>query len=291
VAEPSARPPLSPAGAELPALDGARLIVQIAVNVELWAYDQPMPRAALPAPHGRSAVPDVPNFAWAEYGLRAGLPRIMELLARRGLPANAMVNSAVIDEHPRVAEAILEAGWEFIGHGVRQRSLASEPDERAVIVESLDRVERFTGRRPRGWLGPGLQETFETVHVLKESGIDYVLDWVVDDVPAWLETRHGPLIALPYTLELNDSVLHAVEHQPSAALHDRLVDTVAAFETEIALQPRVVTLALHPHLIGVPHRSVHLARALDVLLARSDTTFVTAERIADWFIAATRGRL
>jgi peptidoglycan/xylan/chitin deacetylase (PgdA/CDA1 family) len=287
VAEPSARPPLSPGGAELPALDGARLIVQIAVNVELWAYDQPMPRAVLPAPHGRAAVPDVPNFAWAEYGLRAGLPRIIELLARRGLPANAMVNSAVIDEHPRVAETMLEAGWEFIGHGVRQRSLASEPDERAVIVEALDRVERFTGRRPRGWLGPGLQETFETVHILKGSGIDYVLDWVVDDVPAWLETRHGPLIALPYTLELNDSVLHAVEHQPSAALHDRLVDTLAAFETEIDVQPRVVTLALHPHLIGVPHRSVHLARALDLLLAREDTTFVTAQRIADWFTAAT----
>jgi allantoinase len=114
-----------------------------------------------------------------------------------------------------------------------------------------------------------------------------VLDWVVDDVPAWLETRHGPLIALPYTLELNDSVLHAVEHQPSAALHDRLVDTLAAFETEIEVQPRVITLAIHPHLIGVPHRSVHLARALDLLLARADTTFVTAERIADWFNTAT----
>jgi allantoinase len=287
VAEPCARPTLSPVGAALPALDGARLIVQIAVNVELWAYDQPMPRAALPAPHGRTAIPDVPNFSWAEYGLRAGLPRIMALLARRGLRANAMVNSAVIDEHPAVAEAMLEAGWEFIGHGVRHRSLASEPNERAVIVESLDRVERFTGRRPRGWLGPGLQETFETVHVLKESGVDYVLDWVVDDVPVWLDTRHGPLIALPYTLELNDSVLHAVEHQPSAAIHDRLVDTLAALQPELAVQPRVVTLALHPHLIGVPHRSVHLDRALDVLLARDDTIFVTAERIADWFVAAT----
>ena len=137
--------------------------------------------------------------------------------------------------------------------------------------------------------GPGLQETFETVHILKESGIDYVLDWVVDDVPAWIDTCHGPLIALPYTLELNDSVLHAVEHQPSAALHDRLVDTLAAFEPELETQPRVVTLALHPHLIGVPHRSVHLARALDVLLARKDTIFVTAERIADWFVTATTG--
>ena len=263
--------------------------MQIAVNVELWSYDQPMPRAVLPAPHGRAAVPDVPNFSWAEYGLRAGLPRIMEILARRGLPANAMVNSAVIDEHPALAEAMLEAGWEFIGHGVRQRSLASEPDERAVIAESLNRVEHFTGRRPRGWLSPGLQETFETVHILKESGIDYVLDWVVDDVPAWIDTCHGPLIALPYTLELNDSVLHAVEHQPSAALHDRLVDTLAAFEPELEAQPRVVTLALHPHLIGVPHRSVHLARALDVLLTREDTIFVTAERIADWFVTATTG--
>jgi peptidoglycan/xylan/chitin deacetylase (PgdA/CDA1 family) len=267
----------------LPPLDGKRLVVHVAVNVEQWAFDAPMPRAVLPPPHGASAVPDVPNFSWAEYGLRCGLPRIMRILEARGLPATAMLNAGVIDTYPSAAESMLAAGWELMGHGMRQRSLTAEPDEAAVIGACLDRIEAFSGRRPKGWLGPGLQETFATAGILKAAGVEYVCDWVVDDVPVWLDTPNGPLVALPYTLELNDSVLHAVEHQPSASLYDRVLDTLAAFEPELEREPRVLTLALHPHLMGVPHRSVHLARALDVLLARDDVVFVTGERIADWF--------
>jgi allantoinase len=290
VAEAPHRPPIAFTFSEdrtpLPPLDGKPLIVHVVVNVEVWAFDAPMPRAVLPPPHGTPATPDVPNFSWAEYGLRCGLPRIMRLLRDRGLPASATVNAAVIEEYPRVAEAIADAGWEFMGHGVRQRSLHSEDDEAAVIDQSLETIERFSGRRPTGWLGPGLQETFETPHILKAAGVRYVCDWVVDDLPAWLQTRHGDLIALPYSLELNDSVLHAVEHQPSAALHQRLVDTLEALEPELAHGPRSVTLALHPHLMGAPHRAVHLARALDTLLQRDDAVFVTGSRFADWFAAS-----
>jgi peptidoglycan/xylan/chitin deacetylase (PgdA/CDA1 family) len=268
-----------------PPADG-RLIVHVVVNVEHWPFDRAMPRAILPPPHAASSVPDVPNFSWLEYGLRCGLPRLIGLLGEFGLPASVSMNASVIDAYPAAAEAILEAGWEPIGHGVDQRSLQQAPDEAATIEATLERIQRFFGARPRGWLGPGLQETFETPTLLRRAGVDYVLDWPFDEVPVWMPTGAGPLIAMPYALELNDSVLHAVEQQPSDAMLSRLGDTLATLERELEREPRILTLALHPHLIGVPHRIGHLRKALELLGQRRDTVFMTGSSIADWFASA-----
>lgn len=274
---------LSDRRAPLRPLDGCPLMVHVVVNVEHWRFDQPMPRAVLPGPHGVESVPDVPNFSWVEYGLRCGLPRILRVLRERGIPASAALNASVLDVYPSVGEAILEARWEFVGHGVEQRSLQAVPDERVVIAETLERIAAFTGARPRGWLGPGLRETADTPDILAELGVEYVFDWTVDDLPTWMTTTHGPLMAVPYSLELNDSVLHAVERQPSQETYRRVVDTLAVFDDELPGNARLLTLPLHPHLVGVPHRIGHLARTLDLLAGRDDAVFVTGNRIADWY--------
>ncbi|HEY6334432.1 MAG TPA: polysaccharide deacetylase family protein [Alphaproteobacteria bacterium] len=280
----SARPHLEP-------LEGKPLMVHIVVNVEHWPFDQKMPRTILPPPHGLDQVPDVPNFAWAEYGLRCGIPRILALLEDRALPASASINASVIEAYAPCAEAILEAGWEFIGHGVHQRSIQDAGDEAAVIELALDKIARFAGRRPRGWLGPGLRESFETPDLLKSAGIEYLFDWVIDDLPSWMDTKSGPLLSMPYTLELNDSVIYAVERHASPEIYRRFTDTLEVFEWELRQQPRVLTLALHPHLIGVPHRFVYLQKILDVLLDREDVIFVTGGAIADWYVEAERSAM
>lgn len=272
----------------LPPLNGKRLLVHVALNVEHWPFDRPMPRTVLPPPHGKGQGPDVPNFSWVEYGLRAGMPRILDMMGERGLTGGALLNASVVETYPACAEALLEAGWEVVGHGYTQRALSFEDDEAEVIGRSLEILRRFSGQRVRAWLGPGLAETEHTPDILMEHGVDCVHEWVLDDVPCWLRTKHGPMIALPYSVELNDVPVYAIEHGPSAALYDRVVDTLAQFEGELAVQPKVLTLALHPHLIGVPHRAVHFARILDLLLDRDDTIFVTSSTMADWFAAASQ---
>ena len=267
-------------------IDGKPLIVHLVVNVEHWLFDETMPRKYLTAPHGLEQVPDIPNFSWAEYGMRAGMPRLLECFKRRGLPASVSLNAGVIDAYPSCAAAMRDAGWEFIGHGVHQKSIQGEVDERDIILVAMQMIEDFTGVRPSGWLGPGLKETFDTPDILKELGVDYVFDWVLDDLPCWLNTKHGPLLSIPYTLELNDSPLYAGQYMTSSEIYDRLVDTLSVFETELKSQPRVLTLALHPHLIGVPHRFAYLERMLDLLQARDDTTFVVGGQIADWYLSA-----
>src|ERR1700738_3342080 len=154
---------LSSKRAALPPLNGKRILVHLVVNVENWQFDQPMPRTIITPPHGRETVPDVPNFSWADYGMRAGLPRILKALSSRDLPASTSFNAGVIDAYPQAAIAMREAGWEFIGHGMHQKANNPvEGGEEAVGRASLDKLAGFSGQRRGGGVCPGLPETAVT---------------------------------------------------------------------------------------------------------------------------------
>lgn len=268
-----------------PPRKGRTLIVHSVFNVEYWPFDQPMPRKILSTPHGMDPVPDLPNYCWAEYGLRMGMPRLMKLYASLKLPASVNINSAVTEHYPSLARAMLTAGWEFIGHGVTQRLAHKEADEEAAIRTALDQLHAFTGKKVRGWMSPGLAQTFNTPDFLRKHGVEYNLDWVLDDLPCWMQTAHGPLAALPYGFELNDSLVYAVERHSSPEYLRRVMDTLETFGPELKTQPRVLTLSLHPHLIGVPHRIGYLRDCLKLLKQRDDVIFMTGSEILDWYMS------
>jgi len=277
-----------PARRDLEGPAGKRLVVQVVINAESWAYDRPMPRRILGAPHGSETVPDVPNFSWVAYGMRRGLPRLLDALAARHLPATVALNASVIEDYPEAAAALAEAGHELVGHGVEQETLHRAGDEALVIAESLRRLAALSGRPVRGWLGPGLQETFATLDHLSGAGVDYVLDWVIDDVPVWLEASPRPVLSVPYSLELNDSVLFAAHEYPTGEYLARLHATLDGLAPDLEEGAVVLSLPLHPHLLGVPHRIGSFTAALDLLAARDDCTFLDGSGIHDWFTAATR---
>lgn len=274
-------------GPPLRAMPDGAIMVHLVVNVEHWQFESSMPRTIITPPHGKETVPDVPNFSWADYGMRAGLPRILRAIKERGLPASTSINAGVITAYPQAAHAMREMGLEFVGHGVHQKSLNHNQgeSEEALIAKSLEMITTYTGQRPRGWLSPGLRETFETPELLKKQGVEYVFDWVVDDVPHWMQTKEGPLLALPYNLEINDSIVYAIERHSSDEMYERLVRTLALFEEEATRRPRVLGIGLHPHLIGVPHRFGSFQKMLDLLMKSSNVCFVTGGQIADWFTA------
>ena len=276
----SDRPALRP-------FQGKPIMVNVAMNIEYWPFDRPMPRGVLPPPHGKpSDPPYVANFAWVEYGLRSGLPRIMGMLADRGIKASALMNAQVADVYPTIADAVLAAEWELVGHGWFQQSLKQVDDEEAVITRSLNRLRELSGQKVRAWLGAGIGETLDTPDVLKKHGIQFLHDWLLDDMPCWMRTRHGPMVAMPYTFELNDVPIYGVQHSSTDEIYKRVEATLAVFEREAKSQPRVLTLALHPHQIGVPHVAHHFERCLDLLQARDDVVFMTSSAIGDWFVEA-----
>jgi len=276
----SDRAPLAP-------LNGKRLIVHLCMNIEYWPFDRPMPRGIIPAPHGAQATPpDVPNYSWVEYGMRSGMPRLLKMLSDRGIKASALLNAQVADIYPSLIDAIVKHGWELVGHGWFQQTLKQADDETEVIQRSLERLEKVNGQRPRGWLGPGLSETEHTVDILKQQGIEFLHDWVLDDLPVWLRTTEGPMVGLPYTLELNDVPIYAIQNGSSDEILKRVKATLAVYERETTDQVRIMTFGLHPHIIGVPHIAWHFEQALDLLLGREDTVFVTSSILGDWFVEA-----
>jgi peptidoglycan/xylan/chitin deacetylase (PgdA/CDA1 family) len=273
----------------LPPLNGKSLIVNVVVNIEYWPFDRPMPRGILPAPHGAKVEPpDVPNYAWVEYGMRCGMPRLFDMLAQRGIKATAFMNAQVADVYPTLAQTVVDQNWELVGHGWFQRSLKQSEDEAAEIRRCLDRLQALSGNRVRGWFGAGGGETYDTPDHLKSAGLDFIHDWVVDDLPVWIATSHGPLLGLPYTWELNDVPAWVVHSHSSDELLKRLEATIAVFERELKTGPRIVTFGLHPHIVGVPHRAYYLEKALDLLVGRDDAIFVTSSEIADWYMDADK---
>lgn len=266
----------------LPSPEGRPILVHLVINVEDWVFNAGMPRTIITPPHGKASVPDIPNYSWVEYGMRVGLPRMIEAITSRGLKASTSFNASVIDSYPRAAEAMLAAGWEFIGHGFNQQAL-EESSEREVIARSIEKIARFTGKDVYGWLGPGLRETNNTPDILAQSGIRYVCDWVIDDLPNWMTVDQGSLLQMPYNLELNDSVIYAIEKHSSDEFIMRLRNTLKLFERESAQLPKVLALGLHPHLIGVPHRFGSFEDMLDLLIASPQVSFMTGSEIYDWY--------
>src|SRR5213596_2333274 len=262
---------------------GARIAVWTIVNVEEWDIEKPTARQYLTAPQGVTTVPDVPNWAWHEYGMRVGFWRMLEALGRRKIRATTSINANVVRAYEPVARAMLDAGWEFMGHGVKQGAMHLLPDQRAAVRESLKLLRDFTGKEPKGWLGPGLTETWETLDILAEEGILYVSDWVNDDQPYEIRTSAGPLVSVLYTLELNDIPMMVIQHHESRSWQERVRDQFDRLYLEGARNPRVMAIAVHPYIHGVPHRIKYFEAAYDYITKHKGVWMTTGEEIYEWY--------
>jgi peptidoglycan/xylan/chitin deacetylase (PgdA/CDA1 family) len=248
-----------------------------------------MPRPVLTPPAGATPSPDIPNWAWHEYGNRVGFWRLVDVLDRCGIKASLAINGACIQTYAPIAEAARSRGWEFIGHGYTQKNMQKVDDERAAIRATADAIARCTGRRPRGWLGPGLTETWETPDVLVEEGSEYVCDWVLDDQPVVLQTRRGPIVSIPYTQECNDVAMMLIQHHAAREYRDRALDQFAQLYDDARDSARVMALVVHPYIMGVPHRLRYFREALESMRERDDVLFWTGEAILDWYLAHRNG--
>lgn len=263
--------------------DGKRLIVWVIVNVEEWNARETMPRTVLTPPAGGSPTPDIPNWAWHEYGNRVGFWRMLEVFDELKIPAVLAINGSAINAYEPIARAALDRKWEFIGHGFTQKNMQKVDDESEDIRKTTDAIKAFTGRPPRGWLGPGLTETWNTPDLLKKMGYDYVCDWVLDDQPVVLRTAHGPLVNVPYTQECNDVAMMLIQHHKAAEYRDRAIDQFEQIYADSRDSARVMALVVHPYIMGAPHRLRYFREALQHIAAKPDVAWRTGEQILDWY--------
>ena len=266
--------------------DGARIVVWPIVNLEVWDIARPMARQVLPAPTGQVLLPDVPNWSWHEYGMRVGVWRFFELFKNLGIRPTVSINARVCEDYPRVAEACHTAGWEFMGHAYEQGPMHLVEDQKWMIEKSIAIIENFTGKKPVGWLGPGLTQTYETPDLLAAAGIKYIGDWVYDDEPTEIATAHGPLVTLPYTVELNDITMMIVQHHESHYFMQRCIDTFDRLYQEGQHRAKIMAIAIHPYISGQPHRIQYLEGVYHHIAKHENVLNWNGEQILEWYQAA-----
>ena len=265
--------------------DGKSLIVHTVMNIEYWPFDKNMPRGILPPPHGKSPdPPDLPNYSWVEYGMRVGLPRLFKLFAENNIPVSAFINAQVADIYPKAFDEVCKLNWELVGHGWFQESLRVAKDEEHVIKKSLDLLRKLSGQPVRSWFGPAGGETEKTPELLKENGIEFLHDWLIDELPCWMRTKLGPIVAMPYTFELNDVPIWTVQNNSCDEMKKRVDATLNIFDEEKLYNTKIITLALHPHIVGVPQNFYYLKKIIEDLRKRDDVIFMTSSQIGDWFV-------
>jgi peptidoglycan/xylan/chitin deacetylase (PgdA/CDA1 family) len=270
------RPPLKLPG-------GARIVVWPIVNLEVWDISRPMARQVLPAPTGQVLLPDVPNWSWHEYGMRVGVWRFFDLFGRLNIRPTVSINARVCEDYPRVAEQCHKSGWEFMGHAYEQGPMHLIEDQKAMIDRAIGVIETFTGTKPVGWLGPGLTQTYDTPELLAAAGIKYIGDWVYDDEPTEIHTESGPLVTLPYTVELNDIPMMIVQHHESEYFTQRCIDTFDRLYQEGANRAKIMAIAIHPYISGQPHRIKYLEAVYDHINRHQGVLHWNGVEILDWY--------
>lgn len=264
--------------------DGRRLAVYVALNLEHFSFGEGL--GAELAPGGPQ--PDILNYAWRDYGNRVGAWRLLRLFEELGLPCSVLANSAMYGYAPELMAAFRARGDEVVGHGrsnSERQGILPEAEERALIVEATEVIARHEGQRPTGWLGPWISESAVTPDLLAEAGYRYVLDWCHDEQPIWLRTRGGGrILSLPYPQELNDIPQIAGRKREGDEFADMIVDSFDEMTREAEDRPLVMGIALHPYLVGVPHRTRHLRRALAHVASATTrrTWLTTAGQIAEF---------
>lgn len=259
---------------------GKRLALYLGVNHEVFRFGDGHGAELAPA----KTQPDVMNYAWRDYGNRVGVWRLFDLFDRLGLRTTALLNADVLDQCPGLAEACRDRGDEIAAHGATNAEAQGElsrADEARLIADVTDRLAAL-GVRPTGWLGPWISESAGTPDLLAEAGYRYVLDWAHDDQPVKLATAHGDLLSVPYSQEINDIpaiIGRKHEAETFAAMIDAAVEQLLS---ECDRRPVVLGIALHPYIMGQPHRVPALARVLTRLREADDPRiwWTTAGEIA-----------
>lgn len=263
----------------------ARVAFYVGLNVEHFELGKPSTSLWEGTAHFQ---PDPLNHGWRDYGSRVGIWRMIDCFDRHGIRPSVLLNSDAAVHYPQIIEAGRLRRWAWLAHGKTNSMLHTgmAPDEeRAFLKDVVETIERATGQRPDGWLGPGLTETANTPMILKEMGFSYVLDWTADDQP--FELRVPGLISVPYSVELNDLNLFGVKGLTGEEFYRTVVDQFDQLYADSASSGRVMALALHPFIIGQAFRAKYLDQALKYIASHSGVWLTTSDEIAEHYLAGS----
>ncbi len=263
----------------------ARLALWVAPNIEFYELNPPRNPQRRPWPR---PYPDVGGYSIRDYGNRVGHERQMRLLDRFGIRGSVSLSAALCEHHPEIIAACVERDWEFFSHGIyntRYTYGLSEDQEREMILDAMDTIERHTGRRPAGYLAPALSHSEQTLNLFAEVGGIYTCDLFHDDQPTPVHVRSGGrFISIPYSLEMNDTIAYVVNRVEPRRYGRMLRDNFDRLYREGARSGTVMCIPTHNYQVSCPHRLRAFEESLEYIVEHDGVWLATGREIAEYFL-------
>jgi allantoinase len=236
-----------------------------------------------------TAYPDLRHYTLRDYGNRVGIFRMMKALDRFGIRASVAMNAAVAVRYPRLVAACVDRGWEIIAGGLdmdhlHYHGLAPE-EEKRLVQQTVQILCGAAGKKIRGWLSPARSESSATLDLIADAEIDYVCDWVNDDMPYAMQAGGRALHSMPLPNDIDDYTILVQNRHSEDAFTQQVCDQFDLLYDEAAHRgARIMTLSLHPWVIGQPYRISALESALKHMVSKKGVWPATAAEILDAFI-------
>jgi peptidoglycan/xylan/chitin deacetylase (PgdA/CDA1 family) len=275
--------------------NGKRLAVIITVNAEYWDAVKPYKEHYYAG--GPPVIPDPlpgdvfdsPNFSWREYGQRVGVWRCFDAAAQAGIPLSVTFNAKTMVERPEIVEACKRHGFEMVAHNYEQGELLTryafdEAKEREIVLNTLRTYEKAAGRRAQGWLSSSLRSNLRTPEICAEQGLIFFCDYMNDDQPYLIQTKHGPIVNTPYSVEVNDFTIF---HRRGLTTDEGLAMLKEQFDVlyaEGAQSGRTLNFGTHPHVLGHPFRIRALRDFIAHAKKHDGVWWCTREELARWYL-------
>jgi len=262
--------------------EGARVAFWVVPNIEVFALDEKIPG-------GVNNIPDVSAWGRRDYANRVAVFRLIDVMARYDVRGTVALNSDVCDVCPEVVEECLKHGWEMMGHCESNTRLLidadSEEEATRIVHDTLARIEKAIGKKPKGWLSAGRQETWNTVDILVREGCSYTVDWDNDDQPVLMDIGGKPLVSMPYGAGVSDMQAFNRYYYTPEDFERMIKRAFDVLYRESEESGRVVAISLHPYLIGLPHRIDALDKGLEYICSHKGVWRATGEEIVNHFLA------
>lgn len=264
---------------------GASVAVAVVVSLE-WFPILPEDKPFRAPGHMATPYPDYRHYTSREYGTRVGFYRFLDAFARVGARVSVATNAAIAERYPSIIADIIAAGHEIVAHSTDMNgTIASgidEADERALIAQSLDTLERVSGTRPRGWMSIARSQSFNTPRLLAEAGMRYMADWVNDELPYRFDTAGGPIISVPVNHEFSDRQIITVQQQSADSYVQQMQDAHGLLSGEVGrFGGRLLPLHVTPYVLGLPYRITAFEGLLNWMSEQPRTEFHPLGDIAD----------
>jgi hypothetical protein len=255
---------------------GRAIAVSVSVMLEGWS-DGAAPGIGPMGNPLKAGVLDLQARSWADYGPNVGAWRLLDVLAGAGVTAVFYTSGIVAERHPRLMRAIVDSGHTVAGHSWAQEIIPAtqtRDDEARDLQRCIAVLESTTGQRPRGWLSPRCTPSAATAELLAAAGFTWHADYFDEDVPRRIDTAAGSLVAMPFTMEVND-MPHSVRYGNLPAEFTATFERIVTEWPAPDERPYCLDITVHAHVFGRPFGAIEFTKTLAFARKHAERVWLT----------------